>query len=113
MDWIVQSVSMAYTATALGEFWVELWPSWQGREKIRLIAVSTVIILTVLNWIGLKIGSRAQEVTSAIKALALMGLVVVCFALPQPHSVAIASVNSPKTGEGQCEKCSDLRPLSG
>jgi basic amino acid/polyamine antiporter, APA family len=100
MDWIVQSVSMAYTATALGEFWVELWPSWQGREKIRLIAVSTVIILTVLNWIGLKIGSRAQEVTSAIKALALMGLVVVCFALPQPHSVAIASVNSNIPREG-------------
>lgn len=100
MDWIVQSVSMAYTATALGEFCIELWPSWQGQEKIRLIAVSTVIVLTVLNWIGLKLGSRAQEVTSSIKALALMGLVVVCFALPQTHSVAIAGagLNIPREG---------------
>src|SRR6185312_11319249 len=99
-DWIVQSVSMAYTATALGEFYIELWPSWQGQGKIRLIAVSTVIVLTVLNWIGLKLGSRAQEVTSAIKALALMALVVVCFALPQTHTLGIVGMgwNIPREG---------------
>ena len=91
MDWIVQSVSMAYTATALGEFCVELWPSWQG--KIRLIAVVVIALLTVLNWIGLKLGSRAQEVTSAIKALALTGLVAVCFALPKSHTVAVPGMS--------------------
>jgi APA family basic amino acid/polyamine antiporter len=98
MDWIVQSVGMAYSATALGEFCIELWPSWHG--QIRLIAVSTMFILTVLNWIGLKLGSRAQEVTSVIKALALVGLVIVCFTLPQVHSVAIVSVNSNIPQEG-------------
>jgi APA family basic amino acid/polyamine antiporter len=51
--------------------------------------VVTVVVLTVLNWVGLKLGSRAQEVTSAIKALALMGLIVVCFALPKVHSIPI------------------------
>jgi basic amino acid/polyamine antiporter, APA family len=98
MDWIVQSVSMAYTATALGEFCVELWPSWQG--KVRLIAVTTIIALTVLNWVGLKLGSRAQEVTSAIKALALMGLVALCFALPKSHSVAVLNMNGNFSQEG-------------
>src|SRR6185437_4771256 len=92
MDWIVQSVSMAYTATALGEFCVELWPWWHG--KVRLIAVATIIALTVLNWVGLKLGSRAQEVTSAIKALALIALVIVCFVLPQTHTVGIVGMNS-------------------
>lgn len=98
MDWIVQSVSMAYSATALGEFCVELWPSWQG--KIRLIAVVVIVFLTVLNWVGLKLGSRAQEVTSAIKALALMGLVVLCFALPKSHIVAVPSMSLGSSHEG-------------
>lgn len=98
MDWIVQSVSMAYTATALGEFCIELWPSWQGRT--RLIAVSTIIFLTVLNWVGIKLGSRAQEVTSAIKALALVGLVALCFALPKSHSVSVLSMNPNLSQEG-------------
>jgi APA family basic amino acid/polyamine antiporter len=98
MDWVVQSVSMAYTATALGEFCVELYPAWQGR--IRLIAVSTIILLTVLNWVGIRLGSRAQEVTSAVKALALVGLVALCFALPKSHSVAILNANMNFSREG-------------
>jgi len=35
--------------------------------------------LAILNWIGLKTGSHAQEITSLVKALGLIGLVIAAF----------------------------------
>jgi APA family basic amino acid/polyamine antiporter len=78
-DWMMQSVAIAYLAVAFGEFAAGL----QSRLEphIKLLAIAVVAVLTFLNWLGLRAGSRAQEVTSLIKALALIGFVVACFAL--------------------------------
>jgi APA family basic amino acid/polyamine antiporter len=46
-----------------------------------------VVILTLLNWLGLRAGSRAQEFTSLVKALALIAFVVACFVV-SPRSGA-------------------------
>jgi APA family basic amino acid/polyamine antiporter len=47
----------------------------------------------LLNWLGLRAGSRVQEVTSLTKALALIALVVVCF-LVSPRAVSSTTVAS-------------------
>jgi APA family basic amino acid/polyamine antiporter len=78
-DWIVQSASVAYLAIAFGEFVVELQPAFRG--NVKLIAVACVGVLTLLNWLGLRTGSRTQEVTSLVKVLALAGFVIACFAI--------------------------------
>lgn len=78
-DWIVQSVSMAFGAVAFGEFAAELQPALRG--SVKLVAVASLSLLTLLNWIGLRAGSRTQELTSLAKALALIGFVVACFAI--------------------------------
>ena len=78
-DWIMQSTATAYLAVAFGEFVVELLPAWHG--NIKLIAVATVTFLALLNWVGLRSGSRTQELTSLAKVLALMGFVVACFVI--------------------------------
>jgi APA family basic amino acid/polyamine antiporter len=51
-------------------------------------------LLTLLNWAGLRPGSRAQEITSAAKALGLIGLVVACFFSPGASSASIATKSS-------------------
>jgi len=38
--------------------------------------------LAILNWIGLKTGSHAQEITSLVKALGLVALVIAAFTIP-------------------------------
>ncbi len=76
-DWMVQTASVAYIAVAFGEFTGELLPKFSSHEK--LISLALLAVLMLLNWIGLRSGSRTQEITSAMKALALVVFVVGCF----------------------------------
>ncbi len=50
-----------------------------------------MILLTLLNWIGLRPGSRAQEFTSAAKALGLIGLVIACFVSPAASGASVVT----------------------
>jgi APA family basic amino acid/polyamine antiporter len=100
IDWIAQPVAVAYLAVAFADFAPELHPSLHG--YVKLVSVASVVVLTLLNWPGLRAGSRIQEGTSLIKALALIAFVVACFVIA-PHSasdgVALpASLAAPKAG---------------
>jgi len=74
IDWIGQAVAVAYLAVAFADFAAELQPSLHG--YVKLVSVAGVVVLTLLNWLGLRAGSRIQELTSLIKALALIAFVV-------------------------------------
>lgn len=65
------------------------------------MSVASVVALTLLNWLGLRAGSRIQELTSLVKALALIAFVVACFVIsPLGASKAAvpASLAAPKGG---------------
>jgi APA family basic amino acid/polyamine antiporter len=49
----------------------------------------TLGALATLQWIGVRTGGRTQEIITALKALALLGLVVAAFVLPHPELGAI------------------------
>ena len=78
-DWTVQCVAIAYLAVAFGEFTGELFPIFAGH--VTLLGVLALVFFAVLNWIGLKTGSRAQEITSLAKALGLIALVIAAFTM--------------------------------
>ena len=68
---------------------------------VKLVSVASVVALTLLNWLGLRAGSRIQELTSLVKALALIAFVVACFVIsPLGASKAAvpASLAAPKGG---------------
>jgi len=88
-DWLMQVVSTAYLAVAFGEFAAELQPALRGHVK--LAAVASLSVLMLLNWLGLRTGSRTQEITSLTKAIALIGFVVACYVV----SPSSAPVNVP------------------
>ncbi len=88
-DWIVQASSLAYIAVAFGEFAVELQPALRG--NVKLVAIATLTMLALLNWLGLRSGSRTQQLTSMAKVLALVGFVVACFAISPGGAAAAAS----------------------
>src|SRR5215467_10725468 len=79
-DFTVQSVSNAILTVAFAEFVGELLPMLGGH--VRLLGTVALASLAILNWIGLKTGSRAQEITSAVKALGLVAVVVAAFTIP-------------------------------
>ena len=78
-DFTVQSVANAYLAVAFAEFVGELLPMLAGH--VRLLGTLALASLATLNWIGLKTGSRAQEITSLVKALGLIALVIAAFTI--------------------------------
>ena len=73
---VAEVVATGYLAVALGEFAAGLFPGLAGH--IPLVSVTAVLLLALLNWIGLRPGSRAQELTSLAKALGLVGLAIAC-----------------------------------
>ena len=77
IDWIAQSVALAYLSTAVGEFSVALFPAIPG--GVRAVAIGTLVLFAVLHWLGLRSSSWTQDLTSVLKGVALMGFVVVCF----------------------------------
>src|SRR3989442_14249700 len=64
-----------------------LLPALAGRTDA--VASLVPMAFDLLQWRGLRWGSRAQELTAALKTLAFLALVVACFALGgNSHSVA-------------------------
>jgi APA family basic amino acid/polyamine antiporter len=98
-DWMVQTVSVSYLAAAFAEFAAELQPRLGGHQK--MVGVGILAVLMLLNWTGLRAGSRTQQVTSLIKALALLAFVAACFLIPS-HGVAshaaVPAVSSIRSG---------------
>jgi len=92
-DWMIQSVAIAYMAVALGEFAAALNRLFTGH--IKLVAVASLCFLTFVNWLGIRVGSRTQQLTSLVKALALLGFVVACFARCPKNAVLVPAINYP------------------
>jgi APA family basic amino acid/polyamine antiporter len=97
-DWMVQCTSMAYIAVAFAEFTGELHPAFRGH--IKLAAIAVLSLLALLNWLGLRAGSRTQELTSLAKVLALLGLVVACFVISPSAADAASAPASLVTPRG-------------
>jgi basic amino acid/polyamine antiporter, APA family len=77
--WLGDTAALAFMPIAFGEFAAALFGlSFPGSVKI--IGVSVLLLLTALNWVGVREGSGTQKVLSVLKAVALLGFVVVCFA---------------------------------
>jgi basic amino acid/polyamine antiporter, APA family len=97
-DWTMQSVAAAFLAVAFGEFMGELLPGLS--QHVTAVAVAGMLLLTLLNIIGLKSGSRTQTVTSLLKALALIILIVGCFTVSTSAQPVPAAAHSPAQHPG-------------
>jgi basic amino acid/polyamine antiporter, APA family len=76
-DWLSTCTSMAAAAFVISEYSAILIPALA--PAVKLIACATVLFFTALQWRGVRVASRTQNVTTALKALAFIALVVACF----------------------------------
>jgi basic amino acid/polyamine antiporter, APA family len=94
-DLLVYCTALAYLSIAVGEFFVALVPAASGGAKA--VAIGTVGIASALQWSGVKVSGRAQQVMSALKAFGFGGLAIACLAAgswPAPHDAAPADAGS-------------------
>src|SRR5260370_12438769 len=83
-DWLGNVAAVGFLPIAFAEYAIALFaPSFGG---VTVVAVAFLLLITFLNWIGLRWGSRTQELTSFLKAIGLLSLVVACFALGGRHN---------------------------
>ncbi|MGZ5472604.1 MAG: APC family permease, partial [Thermoanaerobaculia bacterium] len=74
-DWISTCGTTAAVAIVVGEYSVRLFP---GMRTQQVIALAVVAIFTIIQWLGIRSGSALQNVTSIVKALALLLFVGAC-----------------------------------
>jgi APA family basic amino acid/polyamine antiporter len=77
-DWLYQTLGLSFIAVVFGEYSVELFKTNFAGDRVAF-SVSILILLTILNWIGLRSGSAMQKLTSVLKAVALIAFVIACF----------------------------------
>jgi APA family basic amino acid/polyamine antiporter len=87
-DWISSCGSTAAVAIVVGEFAGALFPTLSGKSVP--IAVSIAIFFALLQWRGIIWGSNVQNVTSLLKALAFLTLIIAAFLLGGQGSVETA-----------------------
>jgi APA family basic amino acid/polyamine antiporter len=78
-DWISTCASVAAISIVVGESLAELIAPLRTHGVA--LAMGTVVVFTFLLWHGTRLGDRAQQITSLSKAVALLALVAICFAL--------------------------------
>lgn len=78
-DWISTCGSTAAVAIVVGEYSGVLVPALAGRATS--LAVFVAVAFALLQWRGVRWGSSAQKLTTLLKALAFIALVIACFML--------------------------------
>jgi APA family basic amino acid/polyamine antiporter len=92
-DWLSCCGTLAAVAIVIGEYSGGLFPALAGHEKF--IAVCVLLAFAILQWRGIRWGSGAQLLTSAMKTLAFVILVIACFALGGQVRPGAASTAAP------------------
>ncbi|HEV7684863.1 MAG TPA: APC family permease [Pyrinomonadaceae bacterium] len=78
-DWLSTCGSAAAVSLLIGKFAGALFPMLNGQTKAVAIAAAIAIVFAVLQWGGIIWGSTTQNLTSLLKALAFLALIVAAF----------------------------------
>jgi APA family basic amino acid/polyamine antiporter len=75
-DWISTCGTTAAVAIVIGEYSVSLFPEARTQQVVALVVVA---LFTLIQWLGVRSGGAVQNVTSLMKALALLLFIGACF----------------------------------
>jgi len=78
-DWVTYCAVLGYVSIGIGEFTAVLAPSLTSFVKV--VAIGALLGLVALQIAGIKVSSRFQEATTAVKFLAFLAVVVAALLL--------------------------------
>ena len=78
-DWISTCGSSSFISLIIAQYAGALFPKLAGRSMF--VALAIVVLFALIQWNGIRMGSGVQNVTSLLKALAFVALVIACFVL--------------------------------
>src|SRR5947207_3033330 len=83
MFWSMHSGIIAAIAMVFGRYVATIVPL--GNLGIRLVAVGGIVVLSAINYVGVKPGSSVQTALTIAKIAAILVLLVMLFAMVTPH----------------------------
>jgi APA family basic amino acid/polyamine antiporter len=75
-DWLSTCGTTALVAITIGEYSLVYLPQLRAFEVVALL---TIGLLTLVQWLGVRWGGAAQNFTSLLKAVVLIALIIACF----------------------------------
>ena len=90
MFWTMHSGILAAIATVFARYAGFFVPLDQTGS--RLVAVSAIVVLSVVNYLGVKFGSSLQSAFTLVKVLGVLAIMVVGFALSGSHELPVEPV---------------------
>ena len=79
-DWLMYCSILGYLSIAIAEFIASL--GLLPAAAIRFLSLLILVSIVTLQWFGIRISSLFQEVTTSLKCIAFLALVLACFLLP-------------------------------
>lgn len=86
-DWVSSCAAMALVTVSIGDYASAIWPSLVGKSVA--VALSVVLVLTVIQALGIRAGDLTQQITSLLKTIVLVALAGVCLAWTPPVSTPV------------------------
>jgi APA family basic amino acid/polyamine antiporter len=80
-DWLSTSGTTGLVGIVIGEYMARLFPVFDGAYRIKITAVTVIILFALLQWKSVSMGSKVQNFTTVLKALAFFVIVVACFTM--------------------------------
>ena len=89
-DWLAHCIGLAWVATTAGELLAALVPEGLLPDPLpaaiaaKALALLVLGLFSAIQLLGVRAGGTSQQLLSLAKAVALLGLVAVCFLRPSP-----------------------------
>ena len=98
-DWLAHCIGLAWVATTAGELLAALLPSgltlagFSPHLLSQVVALLLLALFSGVQLLGVRAGGASQELLSLAKAVAFLGLVVVCLLRPGPFAAEPAAAD--------------------
>src|SRR5215813_3999573 len=86
-DWLMYCSILGYLSIAIAEFIAAL--GLIPGSTIRFVAVFILLGIVALQWLGIRISSQFQEVTTSLKCIAFLALVFACLLIPAGQHTSV------------------------
>ena len=82
--WVIKPTVIASIVSVFALYFCQVM-GW-GKSTEFAAGAAAILLLTFVNWLGVKEGARTQSVLTTLKVIGILGLCVAAFVLPSSHA---------------------------
>ena len=80
-DWLSTCGTTGAVGIVVGEYMAHIFPALNSAMRIKITAVSAIVLFALLQWRSISMGSKVQNFTTVLKGLVFFVMVIACFTM--------------------------------